>query len=70
MFNIISYYRNANQNYNETIISHSSEYLSSKNPQTTNVGEGVERREPACTLGGNVNWFSHCEEQYGGSLKN
>ena len=70
MFNIISYYRNTNQNYNETIISHSSEYLSSKNSQTTNVGEGVERMEPACTLGGNVNWFSHYGEQYGGSLKN
>ena len=26
-----------------------------KNLQTINVGEGVEKREPACTLGGNIN---------------
>jgi len=26
---------------------HQSEWLSSKNPQTTNAGEGVERREPS-----------------------
>ena len=33
-------------------------------------GEGVEKREPSCTIGGNVNWYSHYREQYGGSLKN
>ena len=26
-----------------------------KNLQTTNTGEGVEKREPSCTVGGNVN---------------
>ena len=26
-----------------------------KNPQTTNAGDSVERREPSCTVGGNVN---------------
>ena len=26
-----------------------------KNPQTTNVGDSVERRELSCTVGGNVN---------------
>ena len=26
-----------------------------KNPQTTNAGEGVEKREPSCTAGRNVN---------------
>ena len=31
---------------------------------------GVEKREPSCTVGGNVNWHSHYGEQYGGSLKN
>ena len=43
---------------------------SSKNLQTTNAGEGVEKRGPSCTVGGNVNWYSHYGEQYGGSLKN
>ena len=33
-------------------------------------GEGVEKREPSYTVGGNVNWYSHYGEQYGGSLKN
>ena len=41
-----------------------------KNLQTTNAGEGVEKREPLYTVGGNVNWYSHDGEQYGGSLKN
>ena len=31
--------------------------------------ERVEKREPSCTIGGNVNWYSHYGEQYGGSLK-
>ena len=29
----------------------------------------VKKREPSYTMGGNVNWFSHYGEQYGGSLK-
>ena len=41
-----------------------------KNPQTTNVEEGVERREPFCTVGRNVNWCIDYGEQYGGSLRN
>ena len=51
------------------IISHPSEWPSSKNLQTINAGEGVERRESSCTVGGNVNWYSHYGEQYGGSFK-
>ena len=30
--------------------------------------EGVEKREPSYTVGGNINWRSHYGEQYGGSL--
>ena len=41
-----------------------------KNLETINPGEGVEKREPSCTVGRNVNWYSHYGEQYGGSLKN
>ena len=40
-------------------------WRSLKNSQTTNAGEGVERREPFCTVGGNVIWYSHYGEQYG-----
>ena len=31
------------------------EWPSSKDLQTINAGEGVEKREPSCTVGGNVN---------------
>ena len=39
-----------------------------KNLQTTNAGEHVEKREPACTVGGNISWYSHYGEKCGGSL--
>ena len=48
---------------------HPSEWPSSKSLQTVNAGEGVEKREHSCTVGGNVNWYSHCGRQYGDSLK-
>ena len=44
------------------------EWPSSKSPQIINAGEGVEKRESSCTIGGNVNCCSHYEKQYGGSL--
>ena len=50
------------------ITSHQSKWLSSKNPQTINAEEGVERREPSYTVGGSVNWCSHYGEWYWGSL--
>ena len=34
---------------------HQLEWASSENLQTTNAGESVEKREPSCTVGGNVN---------------
>ena len=52
------------------ITSHWSELPSSKNLQTVNAGEGVEKRDPSPTVGGNANWYSHYGEQYGGSLRN
>ena len=52
------------------IISHRSEWPSSKSLQTINAGEGVEKRECSCTFGGNVNWYSHYGRRYGDSLKN
>ena len=29
----------------------------------------MEKREPSYIVGGNVNWYNHYGEQYGGSLK-
>ena len=51
------------------ITSQLSEWPSSKNLQTINAGEGVEKRESSFTVGGNVNWYSHYIEQYDSSLK-
>ena len=50
-------------------ISRQSEWLLSKNLQTINAGEGVEKREPSYTVGGNANQYSHYGEQCGDSLK-
>ena len=52
------------------ITSHWSECPSLKSLQITNAREGVEKREPSYTVGGNVNWYSHYGEQYGASLRN
>ena len=34
------------------------------------AGKGVEKREPFCTVGGIVTWYSHYGEQYGCFFKN
>jgi len=44
---------------------HQSEWPSLISPQITNAGEGVEKREPSCTVGGNVSWYNHYGDQYG-----
>ena len=41
--------------------SHQSERPSLISPQITNAREGVEKREPSCTVGGNVSWYNHLE---------
>ena len=54
MLNITHYQRNANQNHNEVPLSQSG-WLLSKRLQAINAGEGVEKREPSYTVGGNAN---------------
>ena len=44
--------------------------MKKKNPQTINAGEGVKKREPTYTVGGNENWYGPCGKQYEGSLRN
>ena len=39
-------------------------------PQITNAGGGVEKREPSCTVAGNLSWYNHYGEKYGGILEN
>ena len=55
MLNIKNYKRNANQNYNEVITSHGSEWPSSKSLQTINGVEGVKKRECSYTTDEKVN---------------
>ena len=39
-----------------------------KSTHTKNAREGMEKREPSYIVGGNVDWYSHYAEQYGGCL--
>ena len=40
-----------------------------KKSTNNNSEEGVEKREPSYTVGGNVSWCSHCGKQYEDSFK-
>ena len=40
-----------------------------KRQEIKSVGEYVEKSEPSCSVGGNVNWHSHCGEQCEDSLE-
>ena len=55
MLNITNHQRNANQNYNEVSPHTGQNGHHQKNLQTINAGEGVEKREPSCTVPWNVN---------------
>ena len=37
--------------------------------KSTNAGEGVEKRVPSYTLGGNVNWYNCYGKDYGDNSK-
>ena len=55
MLNITHYQRNANQNSNEVPFHASQNGCYPKSLQEINAGEGVEKREPSYTVGGNAN---------------
>ena len=48
---------------------HQSDWPSLINPQITSAGGAVEKREPSCTVGGNISWYNHYGDQYGGTLE-
>jgi len=71
MLNVANYQENANLNHNDNTKQSKLKPLVrmaiiKKRSQIKKVSKDVEKREPPCTLG-NVNWFSHCGKQYGGS---
>lgn len=49
---------------------HQPEWPLSKCPQTINAGEGVEKREPHYTVGGDVIWCNQCGKEHGDSSEN
>ena len=55
MVNISHYQRNGNQNDNQVLPHTGQNGHDQKNLQTINAGEGVEKRERFCTVGGTVN---------------
>ena len=58
MLNITNYQGNANQNHND-ISPHTFRMATIKKTQEiTSVGEGVEKLEHLCTVGGNVKWVN------------
>lgn len=61
---ITSHERNANENQ-DVISPHGLEQPLLKSQELANTGTDVEKRGPLCTVGGNVNWYRHCGEQYG-----
>ena len=70
MLNIANYQRNASQNYNGVPPHTDQNGHHLKGLQVTNAGEGVQKKEPSYTGGGNINWCSNYGEEYGGNLKN
>ena len=51
------------------IASHHQNGHHQKNLQTISAGEDVEKKKSSHTVGKDVNWYSHCAEQHGVSLK-
>ena len=54
MLNITHYQRNANQNHNEVPLHASQDGCYPKSLEAISAGEGVEKREPSYTVGGNA----------------
>ena len=69
MLNITHYQRNASQNHNEVPF-HTSQNGCYSSLQAISAGEGVGKREPSYTVGGNADQYSHYGEQCGDSFKN
>ena len=57
ILNIANYYRKGNKNCNEVYTP--VRMTVTKSLQIINAGEGVKKREPFNTVGGNVNWYNY-----------
>ena len=66
MFSSTDYWINTNKNSINKNLTPARMAIIKQSTKKTNAGEGVKRREPSSTVGGNVNWYSHYVKQYGG----
>lgn len=57
----------ANQNHNDMSHTYWDGYYQKE--MRLSVGKNVKKRELLYSVGGNVNWYSYCRKQYGGSSK-
>ena len=65
-FNITNHQENANQKHNEILPHIGQNIYHQENKIGVGKDEnGKEKRESMYTVGGNVNWFKYCGEQYG-----
>ena len=51
------------------VTSYMSEWQLSKRQELASIGKDVEKREPLCAIGENVNWCDHYGKQYDDSSK-
>ena len=59
MINVTNHQGKANQKHNELSL-HTCQ--NGWHLKEHNGGEDVEKTEPSCIIGGNVNWCSYCEK--------
>lgn len=59
----MEFFTDLEQNILKFVWRHKRPWIAKKHMQTINTGEDVEKREPAYTVGGNVNSYSHNGEQ-------
>ena len=68
--NITNHQENANQNHNAISPHACQNGHHQKEPEITSDDDDIEKKEPLCTIGKNVNWHNQYGKQYGGSSKN
>ena len=69
MLNVTAHKGNANQNHNEIITLHQSEWLVSKKVEIKSISEDVEKRNPLSIVGGKANFLQPLWKTVWGFLK-
>ena len=70
MLSITNHQGNARQNHSKISITlYLLEWLLSKRQKIISAGENRGKTKPLCSVGGNINWYSHFGKQYGNHQK-